>query len=109
MYTHTWGIPYGWHDRLRCETVLDSSVSNRGSYFYMGGRTRSPDLVYGRHGNMVTKTEKPEYNYPISAAGKFVSKEPGYEDVMASCLKQHHGYITKFNEGKVNSTKFFHP
>jgi hypothetical protein len=51
MWTHSWGIPFGWADRLSCETELDSSVSNRASYFYMGGRTRSQDLVYGRRGS----------------------------------------------------------
>lgn len=28
---------------------------------------------------------------------------------MNRCFEHNHGYITKFNSGKVNSTKFFHP
>jgi hypothetical protein len=101
MYTHSWGIPFGWADRLSCDTVLDSSVSNRASYFYMGGRTRSPDLVYGRKGTQLMRDG-------TNARPVLINEKPGFEKIADQCLKENRGYVAKFNSGIVNSTKYFH-
>jgi ribosomal protein L31 len=101
MYTHGWGIPFGWQDRLSCPTVLDSSVSNKGSYFYMGGRTKSPDLVYGRRGTQIAGS------YRAISVDSASSTHPGFEG-HSRCLADNRGYVAKFNSGVVNSTKYFH-
>jgi hypothetical protein len=83
---------------MSCDTVLDSSVSNRASYFYMGGRTRSPDLVYGRRG-----TQYLGNNY------RDIDITTGFgAEIASQCLKDNRGYVAKFNSGIVNSTKYFH-
>jgi hypothetical protein len=69
---------FGAGDSRSCDTVLDSVENNRGSFVYLGGRTRSRNLV------------------------------EGVDSRHTSCYPDMVGYIAKFNSGTRNYTKFFH-